>query len=1198
MAKKLLMLMMCLLTGTFMYAQVSVSGKVTDAKGEALPGADVVVKGTNKGTATDIDGQYKLSVPADATLVVSYYGYTAQEIKVGNRSVVNVVLEEDKLMLDETVVVAFGTQKKRDLTGSITSIEGQKISTQAQSTVSRALEGSAPGLRIAAAEGQPGWDTGIIIRGFGTAKQNNASALVIVDGAPVETNSTDVSALSSINPADIASMTILKDAASTALYGSRGANGVVLITTKRGQSGKAKISFEGRWGINAVRPNGLVEKLGNKNPGDYYETQWLMIKNDVEGKVANPAEFASQHLFDYNGSIEKFGANNLGNWMLYKVPGATYTYTGGYDGDNHIVAGGSSTMSGAYLVNPDGKLNPNAELLYKSGDYYRELASPSFRQEYKVSASGGNDKSDYYVSLGYLSDPSYIRNSSFDRLNVRSNVNAQLTDWLKVGANVAYGRRDTERQAIRWGRDPGNASQNIFRWITGTSPLRQLYARDASGNYKLDAAGNKITHLGNSYANHANGTMTDSPLGLTESMSYDLLKLMDQSQYNVISNDLNLKGYVEATFLKDFKFTANVSLDDYFQNMTRFYNVESAGTFIGTSNGSAIKKVKSEYRYINTVQMLSYVKDINEHHIDAIAGHEFYQYDYDYMQWGSQHALINDATYFANYLGLATYSTFGATSGGGITKQTMEGYMARVNYVYANKYYASASYRRDGSSKFKKPELRWGNFWSLGAGWRISSEKFMEGTQNWLDNLKLRASYGVTGNQNGIGYYSGYQTWTYSGAGTWTSGTSSQPSSFNLSQGALVNDSITWENVYSFDLGLDFGFLNNKVNGAIDFYNRNTPNAVWAAPISVLQAGQVTLDQNSACIRNRGVEIELTWNAISTKNVSLTIGANGTHYRTTLISVPEGTGSAQLDGCWATGDDGYTIAGQTGRASDVCYLRGEGKDYYNMFIYKYGGVAGNPGLDYYTATGTTNDGDAHKQNQTIATGYTKNSADLRGNALYYHHVTAAEAKATGLKEGEDILVTDKGLADRYEVGTATPWWIGGLSADFRYKNFDVSVQFAYQLGGYFHSEEYASGEKGEYNVVAAMTSQGNASQDVYQNTWTEDNPSAKFPMIRYSDPNNSATVLGSGRPYTDACLFSASYLSLKNITLGYNVPQNIVKKAGISAFRVFASADNTFLWYPVSGVDPRASLTGGFGTVGAAAYPSMATYNLGVNLTF
>ena len=319
----LLVLLASLAIGVQAFAQ-NVSGKVADAKGEAIPGASVIVKGTTTGTMTDLDGAYQLNAGSNATLVFSCIGYTTQEVAVNGKGVVNVVLTEDSTLLEETVVIAYGTAKRKDLTGSISTVDGGDIAIQAQGSVTRALEGAVAGLQTSAIDGQPGWDMGIRVRGMGTANVNYSNALVVIDGVPCTDASplNGLSPLSSINPKDIESITVLKDAASTALYGSRGANGVVLVTTKTGKAGKTRISFEARVGINTVGANGYFDIIGNKNPGELYETYWEAIYNAayygkttdgaaLQGNSAKAAEFASQHLFDYTGSATSFSQNSL-----------------------------------------------------------------------------------------------------------------------------------------------------------------------------------------------------------------------------------------------------------------------------------------------------------------------------------------------------------------------------------------------------------------------------------------------------------------------------------------------------------------------------------------------------------------------------------------------------------------------------------------------------------------------------------------------------------------------------------------------------------------------------------------------------------------------------------------------------------------------------------------------------------------------
>ena len=983
MSKRFITVLLVLLTvGVQAFAQNTVTGKVTDAKGEAIPGASVMIKGTQTGTMTNVDGSYSINVRSGATLVFSCIGFQNQEVVPGSRSVVNVVLAEDSEMLDEVVYVAYGTAKKKDLTGSISTVENKNLEMQAQGSVTRALEGQVAGLQTSALDGQPGLDVGIRVRGIGTASANNSNALIIIDGAPAIDG---INPLSSLNSKDIESITVLKDAASTALYGARGANGVILVTTKSGKSGKAKISFEGRWGINAIGPNSDFDVIGSDKAGDLYEFYWLGIYNSVysgyaknsaglKGNAAAAAEFASQHLFDFTGDATgSFGRNGLYNRLAYSVPGMTFTPTG--SGSN-----ASSTLGGAYLVGIDGKLNPNATLLYSGGTLHDSLVQNRFRQQYNVSASGGSDKMDYHLSLGFLSDPSYVATSAFNRYNGRANVNAQITDWLKAGAKFAYTHRKTNSLATRYGRNPGSTAENPFSRIDASTVLDNAYARDLQGNFIYNAAGEKMGNV-NAGSTAYNATPTLSPVGPTRNLFGQAINWVEYYRQQEDSNtydDLNVSGYTRASFLKHFTAEINLTYNTTFNTRTRFFNTQTAAARVGADLGSTIHKDKEQYRTINTQQLVNYSQDFGPHHVDAMVGHEFYQYDYDLVRYGSAHSLVNDFTGYVNFLGTQSYSTYGNSWGGNINKMAMESYFGRANYVYDEKYYASASIRRDGSSKFKLPENRWGTFWSVGAGWRVSAEPWMDGTSGWLDNLKLRASYGVLGNQNGIGMYSGYQTWSY-GASSWGgSNIATYPTGYTLSKGGWSNDALTWENVHTTDAGVDFTLFGGKVSGTVDWFNKQTVNAIWNQNASYLAAGQASLQMNTAGIRSRGIEVELSYQPVKTADWDVIFSTNGTHYNTIITSVPPGTGSEALNGGWTANSDGWSLSGE-GSSSGQEYLRGVGKDYFNMYLYKYAGVAGNTGVTYYG-----NDGKAY-------TGYTKGDA-YAGMPIFWHTVTAAEAE--------------------------------------------------------------------------------------------------------------------------------------------------------------------------------------------------------------
>jgi len=1193
MTKRIMVVLLAVLTfGLQAFAQSAVTGKVTDPSGEPVIGAGVQVKGTTTGTTTDLDGNYSLNAGSNATLVFSCIGYSNQEVAVAGKKTVNVVLTPNSEFLDETVVVAFGTAKRKDLTGSISTVDGGSLAVQAQGSVTRALEGQVAGLQTAAVDGQPGLDMGIRVRGIGTASANNSNALIIIDGAPAIEGTNP---LASLNSKDIESITVLKDAASTALYGSRGANGVILVTTKSGKSGKAKVSFEARWGVNTVTElaNGRVENIGDSNIGDLYEFYWQGIYNAVytgygensaayKGDAKASAEFASQHLFDYNGDAANFGRNGLYNRLAYSVPGMTFTTTN--SGTN-----ASSTLGGAYLVGTDGKINPNATKLYQGGALQDELLSARFRQEYNASVSGGSDKMDYHLSLGYLSDPSYVATSGFDRYTGRATVNAQVTDWLKAGAKFAYTHRKTNSLSTRWGRNPGSNAENPFSRTNCSTALDQAYARDLQGNWIYDANGVKLGNV--NYGSTAyNATPTLSPVGPTRNLFGQAINWVEyyKQQYDsCVYDDLNANGYMRASFLKYFTAEVNLTYNTTFNTRTRYWNNQTAAARL-SGVGSAIHKDKEQFSTINTQQLVNFNRDFDKHHVDAMAGHEYYEYNYDLVRYGSGYGLIDGFQGYNNFLGTRSGGTFGSSSGGNINKYAMESYLARANYIYDSKYYASASIRRDGSSKFKYKENRWGTFWSIGGGWRISSEDWMESTKNWLDNLKVRASYGVLGNQNGISMYSGYQTWSYGASGWAGTNVATYPTGITLSKGSWTNDGLTWENVRTTDAGLDFTLLGGKIAGSFDWFNKHTVNAVWKQNASLLAAGQPNLDMNTAGIRSRGIEIELSYQPVKTKDWDVIISTNGTTYNNILTSVPEGFGSEELGGCWIAGGDSWSMTGEG--STSVGYLRGVGKDYYNMYLYHYAGVAGNPGVTYYG-----NDGKAY-------TGYTKGD-QYAGNPIYTHVVTAADVKAGkfgGAKEGDHVNTTDYTIASRVEQGDALPDWFGGLNLNVRFKNFDLGVMTSYQIGGKFFSREYwGGGDEGRYQQ-SYMSSGVSVSTELWNNTWSETNQSAAFPMLiansnymQHDGTNVADGITGA----TDIALFDASYFCIKNVTLGYTFPTKLTQKAKISNLRVYASADNPVLVYGHKGVDPRWNMTGNL-TVGPFTYPYLTVYTFGVNLDF
>ena len=1180
MGKRLITTLLVLLTiGVQAFAQSAVSGKVTDEAGEPCVGANVLIKGTTTGTMTDLDGNYSLTdVRKGAILVFSSIGYTSQEVRLGSSSVVNCVFKSDADFLNEVVIVGYGTAKRKDLTGSLTQIDNKLIASQNSSSATKALEGAVPGIVYASVDGQPGNDAGLRVRGLGSTNVGASNALVIIDGVPAQGDNP----LSNMNQEDIASITVLKDAASTAIYGSRGANGVILVTTKRGDSGRTRISFQARAGWNTVGSY----KVGQvDNAAGIYEYLWQSIYNSyrygVNGagpalnketgeyytNIGNPnvshdaaAEFASQHLFNYIGLNDSFGRNMLGNYMAYNVPGATYTPDG-------TGSSASSTMTGAYLVGTDGKINPNASLLYDD-TYADALLKTGFRQQYDLSASGGSDKEDHYLSLGYLTDPSYVPNSRFERITGRANINVNLFKWLKVGANVGYTRSRTNYQGTYWAaRNSGSNQGNITRYVNGHTPIVPFYAHDAEGNYIYDKNGDRVrNYLYNS---------TYSPLGQTGNNygSTDIMYAMDNDIREDLTSTLNTRTYIEIPFLDHFTFRTDFAYDKINRTTTVYYN---GTTGRAASIGGYFGKRMNDIEVMNLQHRLTYNQDFGKHHVDAMALFEDSDWEQQTVNWGSADEFIPGFLAAGNFVGRYYGAGSAPTPGYGHDIERMRSWLGRANYIFADKYYVSGSVRRDGSSKFRK-ENRWGTFWSVGAGWRFTEESFMQDLRDsWLNNGKLRASYGVIGNQNGIGRYQTYRTWGYSTTYQTTNNGTGRPTgdSYKLSMGGLVNTQLTWEETKTFDVGLDLTLF-NRIDLTFDWYNRVTGNSQFSQPVSYLAMGQTTLPRNIAELTNRGIELDINADIIRTKDIRWNVAFNITHYTTKLTDLPDDAIPAHAeglpDGTWEDNQGSWASAGGSQQNANV-YLRGIGRDWFNLYMYKYAGIDQSSGLP-----------------------------------MYFHRVTEADHAAGKYKDtevGGSVKTTNYANASKYEVGSAIPTFQGGFNTSFSYKNFYVNAQFAYQIGGKFFSRNYA---EYLYNVVdAQMYRMMFVSKDVKGNTWTPNNTGAGFPMQWYPAGENSyfsgTSANGGNWSFTDESLFSASYLRLKNLTLGYNVSKSLLNKLRIdkvvSNIKVFASSDNLFILSAAKAIDPTMSASGGYNDVDSYTFPNMRTYTIGINLDF
>ncbi len=1025
---------------------LQVSGRVSGTDGSPIVGATVLVEGsTTNGTSTDIAGEFTLRAPSNGNLVVSFIGYETKTVAINGQTAINVTLEEDAEMIEDVTVVAFGTKRKQDLVGSVTKVKSQTIENSQASSVSKALEGAVAGLQVVSSSGQPGSDGAIVIRGIGSMSAGQ-TALIVVDGVPFN------GSLSDLNPSDIESISVSKDAVSNSLYGSRAANGVVMVTTKTGRKEATQIAFKASWGVNsrAYEDYDMVT-----NPAEFYELSWYGIRNTawIGGRSLPAANlFASQNLLKelaYNAFI---------------IP------------------------QDQYLVGTDGKLNPNAKLRYDDS-FADALFDSSFRQEYNVSASGATDRTNYYMSVGYLDDDSYVLGSSYERITSRLNVNTQVAKWLRVGMNLAYSKTTTHGV-----NETSGQASNAFDVARSWAPIYPVHAYDAEGNVKLDANGNPMYDDGLAGTTDGSGTRpTAINQNVIASMSNDVKK--------TDIHNLNTRYFVEVKFLKDFTFTANYAYDYSTSSGTNYYTpiIGDGMSFNGRSTKSSQWESTNNFN-----QILAYSKNFGNHSIEAKLGHEHYMYRYGGLsgQKTNFYDLSNpELSNGGEMISLTSYTL----------KHNIEGYFAMADYNYAHKYYVSAAFRRDGTSRFKE---RWGNFWTVGAGWRISAENFMQGAQSWLNDLKLRASYGTQGNENMPGVYNAYED-QY--AVTWDG------TSLGTSIAFYGNPELTWEKQTTFDVGLDFA-LGGFVTGTFDYFYRLSDDMLYKKTLNP-SAGRNYNWENLCKMSNQGVEIELNFNIFKRRDLQWSVSVNGSHYINEVITLPE-----------ENREDGI----QSGNFKLM-----EGKSYYEYYMKRYAGINDQGQATWWEKSEVPN----AENPEIIETVYTK---------------TTAFEKATYEFIGKQAL----------------PDFTGGLSTQFSYKGLDVSVATAFQIGGWGYDSNYVSTLSTSYYI--------GHHKDMWD-TWNPETKSGKYPIWNRASQNGYTQT-------SDVHLVTASYFSIRNITVGYTFPKAWMNKIGVGSLRVYVAADNVALFSARQGYDPRVSLSGGNGSFGG--YSPLRTISGGINLTF
>lgn len=981
---KRLLTLMAVMTAMIASAlgQRTASGHVYSASDdEPVIGATVLVKGTSIGTSTDLDGNFVIkNVPANASkLVISYVGMLAQEVNIGEN--IKVALHSDSRELDDLMVVAYGTAKKSEYTGAASVVSAETLEDRLVTNVTNALNGVVAGVQTLNANGQPGVGSTVRIRGVGSINAS-MSPLYVLDGVPYDG---DIAAL---NPSDIASMTVLKDAAAAALYGARGANGVILITTKRGKMGTTKVTVDAKWGANSreVTNYDVID-----SPATYYELSYAAQRNAALYNMGYSAERA--HAYANSQMLEALG------YQVYTVP------------------------QGEMLIGMDGKLNPNATLGYQYGNYYftpDDWADATFRnglrQEYNVSVSGANDKFNYYFNGGYTKDEGTIKNSSYERLSTRLNVDYNVTNWLKLGTNIsyAYAKSDYPRDMDS---DSSTSNGNAFYAANNMAPIYPIYVRDAQGNIMYDESYNQPIY---DYGD-AKSTPFSRPFVTNGNPAGQLI--YDSREY--LTDLFNGKWYLQLTPVEGLTLTGTLG---YTLDNTRYHMVLNGiyGQFT-TQGGNATQEADRTSGL--TIQgIANYQHTFNDvHNLQAMVGYESYDYKSEYVEgtgtglynpfsWAIDNTLMNDAR--RGYGGTNEYST--------------RGIFGQVNYNYDARYFVTGMYRRDASSRFA-PDKRWGNFFSVSAAWDIAKERFMDTTRGWLNQLKLRASFGQQGNDNlwnGAGY-GGYYYYAYldqydiSGSTSW-------------SDGALAfkgNPDLTWETSNSFNVGLDYAFLNGKVTGTLEYFNRQTSDMLYNRPVSP-SLGYSSIPMNIGSMRNYGMELEVNYTPVKTDKIEWSVNFNGTWINNKILKL-----ASELNGEWINGSRIYR----------------EGESMYQLYLVKYAGVDPATGKALYW--GWKYDDDT---NEKIEGSY-------------------------GVKDTYDVK-------DRQCTGNLLPKFYGGFGTNLSLYGFDISVAFSYQAGGKMVDSGYqglmGSGYSSDY---------GHAWHKDILKAWTPENRYTDVPRLDATD---------------------------------------------------------------------------------------------------
>ena len=1069
-SKLLTSLLVLLVTAGALFAQNRVVGTVRDDIGPVI-GASVMEKGTQNGAVTDLDGNYVITVKPGATLVFSSIGYATQEIEVGNQSRINVLLKEDTEFLDEVVVVGYGTMKRSDLSGASVSMKEEDLKGSVITNLDQSLQGRAAGVSAVQTSGAPGSSSSIRVRGQATVNAN-AEPLYVIDGVIVQGGGNSggdfglgglgngkvstISPLATINPADIVSMEILKDASATAIYGAQGANGVVLITTKHGKAGDAKFSYDGMFAVS--RQNSRIDMMDLRQFAEYY--------NDLAG----------QGLVDHNG----------------------------------------------YYADPS--------ILGKGTNWQDEVFRTALQHQHQISAQGGSEKVQYYVSGSYMDQQGTIIGSNFDRLSFRTNLDAQLKEWFKLGVNATYAITNDDIKLA-------DGQEGVIFYSLSTLPDIPVY--DLDGNYSTTVR---------------EGYTSANPVALA---------MLDQ---NLLKRQkLTGNVYADLTPIKHFTWRSEVGFDVSNSEATTYKPMVNLGGWQRGSNSMSSQRNGSTYWSLKNY--LTYANTFGKHSVTAMIGQEAWESRWNYLGASNKDLPSDDI----HNLRLATGTP---TVNSGFGSSAMASFFTRETYNYDDRYLATYTFRRDGSSNFG-PDNRWANFHSFAASWRFTNEAFLkEATRAiGLDNGKIRVGWGQTGNAN-------------IGGGAWESGMSKMPTGLGDSQrpANISNTGIHWEKQVQTNVGFDLNFLKNRINLTVDLYKKVSSDMLMSLTLPSYMGTQgngssalAAPKGNFGTIENKGLEITLDTHPIDKKNFSWDSNFQISFNRNKLVAL-DGSANAQLVGY--------------GQWSDIVSVTEIGQSLYNFYGYVVEGVyeslediQNSPKAEKYPADGVYN------RTTTVWVGDVKYK-DINGDNVINEH-------------------------DQTNIGSPLPKFTFGWTNSFRYKNVDLTVFLNGTYGNkVLNYNMMGQGYNGLVHMNSTWTNQHVSIQDrarlvavdpekTYDDgsMWYDDitnvkvaNTGTKTPRPSIQDPNDNDRL--STRYIEDG-----SYLRIKNITLGYTFPKSVLQKAKIDNVRVYMNIQNLYTFTKYTGFDPEvgastqdsSGLTFG---VDNGRYPSPMTCSFGLNITF